>query len=324
MMKRNIIIAVCCILVLCALNGCRLAKEDAGANAHEDRLIGIFITTEYIDLFDFESYLNDNFNSFQGGEINIGGRNTQKYQGRFYAVLVPRTHTNEETGETILTHEYVFEGIQGIQYCVPTIEATEEENSYIATMSDPAVSDVHTSFNYGDDENSVSLEGTIYVASSKKSRIYFINPVYQSPDGSVYLVSGGSHEFTSEGYGEGSAYSQTIEASTTATENGKVMKDAVSIKITLSVIFAPEKIVVLQMNADNTPISQAEYTPDAFPDVIALETGAAYFIVETHKRDGMGSLLTSRDIYGMDVESIETFIAREDDICIKHWTQITT
>ena len=108
MMKRKIMIAVCCALMLCALAGCQLAKESAGANTNEDRLIGVLITTEPLGLFGFEGYLNDNFNSFRGGEINTNGSNTQNYQGRLYAVLIPRTLTNDSTGETSETEEYIL------------------------------------------------------------------------------------------------------------------------------------------------------------------------------------------------------------------------
>ena len=322
MMKRKLLIAVCCALILCALAGCKLAKESAEANTYEDRLIGVFITTEYLDLFDFEGYFNDNFNSFQGGELNMDGKNTQKYQGRLYAVLVPRTLTNEETGETTVTHEYVFESVEGIQYCVPTIQATEVENSYIATMSDPAISDGHTSIYVGDDENRVSIDGTIFITSSNKMNTYYFNPVYQSADGSVYAVSGDSVMFSSEAYGEGSAYSQTLDATTTITENGKTKKDSISIKISISVTFAPERIVILQMGPDNTIVSQTEYEPDEMPEDLMLETGTAYFIVETHKLDDMKNMMISREIYGRDVENIETFFVREDGLCVKHWTQI--
>ena len=114
-MKHNVMIAVCCVFIICALAGCQLALESAGANTNGDRLIGVFITNEYLDLFDFEGYLNDNINSFRGGEIDAERSNTHKYQGRLYAVLVPKAHVNEETGESTVTHEYVFEGIEGIQ-----------------------------------------------------------------------------------------------------------------------------------------------------------------------------------------------------------------
>ena len=322
-MKRKMMIAVCCALILCALTGCQLAKESAGTNAYEDRLIGVFITTEYLDLFDFEGYLSDNYNSFQGGEINVDGSGTQKYQGRLYAVLVPRTLTDEETGETTVTHEYVFEGIEGILYCVPTIQPSEAENSYIATTSDPAISDGYTSIFVGDDENSVSIDGTIFVAPSKNDHIYYYNPVWQSAEGSVYAVSGDSFMFSSEAHGEGSAYAQTMDATTTITENGKAKKDSISIKISISVMYAPEKIVILQMDPDNVVISRSEYEPGEMPKDIMLKTDTAYFIVETHKRDDTGNIKIHREIYGRDVENIETFFVREDGVCVKHWTQIT-
>ena len=322
MMKRSIMIAVCCSLILCALTGCRLAKEGSGQNTYEDRLVGVFIATEYIDLFDFEGYLTDNLNSFQGGEIDIDGRDMQKYQGRIYAALIPRIDIEEETGKTIPTYEYVFEDIEGIQFCIPEVQTVEEENRYIALMTDPAVCDVHTNLFHSDDEKSVSLEGTIYVASSNKNSFYYFFTVYQSSDGSVYLVSGDGFGFSSEGYGESSVYSQTIEASTTIIENGKEKKDSISIIVSISTMFAPEKINILQMDTDNTLISQAEYKPDMTPDVIALEKSTEYFIVETHKQDETGSPIVSRDIYGKDVEYIETFFIREDGVCIKQMTEI--
>ena len=322
MMKRKLIISVCFALVLCALTGCQLAKESAGANTNEDKLIGIFITTEHLDLFDFEGYLNDNFNSFQGGEITADVRNTQKYQGRLYAVLVPRILTSEETGEESKTHEYVFEDIEGIPYFIATIQTAEDENSYRSTMSDAAISDGHTSIFVGDDENRSTLDGTIYVVPSNIRHTYYFNPVYQSADGSVYLVSGDGFTHNSDYYSEGSVYSQTMENTTSITENGEKKKDSISIKISISVLFAPGKIVILQMDSENAILSQTEYEPDKMPAAFTLETGTAYFIVETHKRDNTGTMIISREIYARDIENIETFFARADGVCVKHWTQI--
>jgi hypothetical protein len=321
-MKRKILIVFCCVLLVCAFSGCQLAKESAGTNAYEDRLIGVFITTEYLDLFDFDGYFNDNSKGFQGGEIVMDEKNTQQYQGRLYAVLIPRTSTNEETGENIVTHEYVFEGIEGISYCVPMIEAAEDENSYIATTSDPAISDPHTDLHYGDDENRISLDGTIYVTSSNVKHTYYFNPVYQSADGSVYASTGNGFMVDSDEYSEGSAYSHTMDSVTTITENGKTKKDSIYINVSISVMFAPEKTVILQMDTNNALISRTEYKPDTLPDVITPEKSTAYFIVENYKRDDTGILKISREIYGRDVENIETFFVRPDGVCIKQGTQI--
>jgi hypothetical protein len=88
-------------------------------------------------------------------------------------------------------------------------------------------------------------------------------------------------------------------------------------------MFAPKKIVILQMGSDNAMISRTEYKPDAMPKNVILETSTAYFIVETHKLDYMGTRVISREIYGNDVEDIETFFVRADGVCVKHLTQIS-
>lgn len=77
------------------LTGCQLALPGE-ESAQDDRLIGVYVTTEYLDLFDIESYLEDNLNAgWTGGEIT---GDTDPYEGRVYAV---RT----EDGK------YVFEGV---------------------------------------------------------------------------------------------------------------------------------------------------------------------------------------------------------------------
>jgi len=312
--------AVCCALVLCILSGCQLALENAGANVYEDRLIGVFVTNEHLDLFDFEGYLNDNPGSLQGGEITLDG-NTKRYQGRLYATMTTSSATNEETGQTMLTEEYVFEGIEGMSYFAPTVRAAEDHESYITTMSDEAFSDVHIGLNHGEDKSSTTLDATIYTTLSSKNQIYYLNPVFQSMDGSVYVVSGNGFMVSSNVYSEGSVFSQSLDSTTTITENGKAKTGSISIKISISVMFAPKKIVLLQMSTDNTLLSRTEYEPDAMPKSFEPETDTAYLIVETHKRDDTGNIKIFREIYGRDVENIETFFARADGICVKHLIQ---
>lgn len=323
-MKYKWIMALCCAMLLCALAGCQLARETAGANAHEDKLIGVFITTEYLDLFDFEGYLNDNISGFRGGEISVDG-DTQKYQGRLYATLISRPLTNEETGEITQMEEYVFENVEGIPCFVVTMPMPElgENDSYIASSSNEAVSDEHIAASYGDESRGITLTGTIYTAPSNKKHTYYFNPVYQSADGSVYVTTSGSGFMVNdESYSEGSVYSQTLEAVTTVTENGETKTDSMSVTVSISVMFAPEKIVILQMDADSSILSRTEYAPGSVPESLVPEADTAYLIVETHKRDDTNSLKIAREVYGRDAESFETFSVREDGICVKRWTQI--
>ena len=80
---------------------------DNTGDASKDRLIGVFITTEYLDLFDSESYVKDNADKvLSGGEI--GSSDSIQYQGKLYAILVDEPYTDPETGETATTKKFIF------------------------------------------------------------------------------------------------------------------------------------------------------------------------------------------------------------------------
>lgn len=321
-MKRKLIMAVFCALLLCALTGCKLAQENMGTGeVTQDRLIGMFITTEHLDLFDFESYLSDNLGNFTGGDVILEG-DTQKYQGRLYATLKPKTMTDAETGRTVETEEYVFENMAGMAFLAPTVPATAEKESYTSSMYDEGITDVHTSHHFGDEKTGMTLEGTFYVTPAVNEHIYYFNPVYQSADGRVYATTGTGFIVHTESYGEYSIYTQTMDATTTVTENGKTKMDSTTIKLSISLMFAPEKIAVLQMDADSKLLSGMDYAPGAMPGTFVPDAATAYLIVETYKRDDTGSVKISRQIYGEDDQNIETFAARADGICVKHWTAI--
>jgi len=120
----------------------------------------------------------------------------------------------------------------------------------------------------------------------------------------------------------GAAMSTTLDAETTTTENGKTKTESFSTSITISIMPAPEKTIILQMNADNSPVSRSEHEPGAMPETITTEASTEYIIVETQKRDEAGALKADRKIYGRDDDNIETFFARADGICVKHYAQI--
>ena len=279
-MKRNIVISICSALILLTLQGCRLARETAGEDGYEDRLVGIFVTTDYLDAED-----------------------------RLYATLTA-------------AEEYVFEDVEGICYFAPTIPAAAQRDSYISSMWDEGISDGHLDVSIGEEEESTTLEGTLYVTPSFKNHTLHFNPVYQSAKGDIYTTAGSGFEVNHDSDSEDSSFSQTLDATTTLTENGRIRTDSISITLSVSIMFTPEKIVVLQMDTDSGLISRTEYAPDALPETFLLDTSTNYIIVETHKRDDTGALIISRGIYGKDDETADTFAAREDGICVKHQTPI--
>ena len=124
------------IVLLAALAGCQLARADQGADQSEGTLIGVFVTTEYVDLLDFDSFISSNAGKLaDSGQLN--DKDLQKYQGRLYASPVTKASTSE-TGEPIETREYVFEGITGFACYFPEIK--DEQGSYVTTLSDEAIS----------------------------------------------------------------------------------------------------------------------------------------------------------------------------------------
>lgn len=321
MMKYKMSTAAICLAAFLSsiLAGCQLAREDAGANASEDRLIGIFLTTEHLDLFDFDGYLKDNIGNFSGGKINIDG-NAEKYQGRLYAELKTKTLTNAETGEKTETTEYVFPNFKGITFFSTWFPVTVENSSCYTTVSDEEISDGRVDVKQDDQGSSITMEGTIYVTPGHV-KAYFFNPVYQSSDGSVYAMTG--HGISASGDSpEGTAYSQTLDAAYTTAENEKTKKDSISVKISVSVMNPPEKIVVLQMGADGSLVFRTEYNPGEMPEAIVPEKNTEYFIVETKKASNSGDGTISRKLYGKDADTLEAFYCRKDGICVKQRVQI--
>lgn len=323
-MRNKRLIIICFILcILFTLTGCQLAREDAGEASYidKDRLIGVLVTREYLDLFDMEGYLNDNIDKLtRGGEISLEGNNSE-YQGRLYATLKTQVLTEEETGNTMNTKEFVFDSVDGIAFFAATVPATESEDSFITSGSDEGISDGHSAYNYGDEEDSTTLEGTIYFSPSSTDTIFYINPVFQSADGSVYATTGNGYKVDGM-LGEGPSYSTTLSETTTITENGKSKASSISITISLTMMYTPEKVVLLQMDQNSTIVSRKEYSPGELPESISTESDTAYLIVENYKRDYEGNSVISRSIYDSNQETLETFYSRDDGVCVKEWTQI--
>lgn len=309
------------LLGIFSLMGCQLARADAGKETSEYKLIGVLVTHEYLDLFDFEGYLKDNIGSVSGSEIQIKG-NSDKYGGRLYAELKERELTNEDTGEKTTTEEYVFENIEGIPYFAATIPSIDGRESYVTTGSDDAITDRHVGLFYGDDEDKITLEGTIYISSLQDGIAHYINPVYQDAHGRVFALTGDGIMMNSV-EGEGSGFSQNLEETSTSTENGKSKEVSTSVTISIDVILPPEKIVILEMDENSSILGNREYSPGELPDKLTPKREVDYIIVETHKRDSTGTVLVTRELFSREDETLSTFYCRKDGICVKAWTQLT-
>jgi hypothetical protein len=303
--------AVCCLLaVLLSAGGCRLAKEESGTAEAKDRLIGVFVTTEHLDLFDFEGYINDHTDSaLTGGEITTGGDN-KKYNGRVYAT---QTISNGHA-------DYAFEGLDGISFYEPYVPATESADAYNALIGGDGIGDSKVVIAAGDNKG-LTLEGTIYVTPEAAGRAYFFNPVYQDAAGNVYVTTGSGS--TSIGHtAEGTVFSQSYKESYTETVNGKQTADDVSVTVAVSMKYDAEEFAILQMDDEHTVLARDEYAPGAVPETITPRSGTAYMISESRAKDADGKTQVSRVLYGRDAQYIRSYRDRGDGILLAQDTKI--
>lgn len=255
-------LAIALILVIALmLPGCSLLRED-GEPADADRLVGVYITENYIDSFDFEAYVQDNASSLSGGG-EISREDAAKYTRRIYAEITD--------GKTSFP-------IEGIAF----IAARYEKDGESCTGSDygDKLADVHLSINVSDDMETTVLTGKLFADSGAGHMSAYCNPVYQQADGRVYLVPG---EGVSANMG-----SMTHSLSESC-ESAKKGERGYGMDITLEVEGRrpSEKLAVLLYSAEGALLSRTEYAPEEMPEEISA-AGAAWAVFEDYAADYSG------------------------------------
>lgn len=244
------------------LPGCSLLRED-GEPADADRLVGVYITENYIDSFDFEAYVQDNASSLSGGSGEISREDAAKYTRRIYAEITD--------GKTSFP-------IEGIAF----IAARYEKDGESCNGSDygDKLADVHLSINVSDDMETTVLTGKLFADSGAGHMSAYCNPVYQQADGRVYLVPG---EGVSANMG-----SMTHSLSESC-ESAKKGERGYGMDITLEVEGRrpSEKLAVLLYSAEGALLSRTEYAPEEMPEEISA-AGAAWAVFEDYTADYSG------------------------------------
>lgn len=259
-MKKLAIALILAIALM--LPGCSLLREE-GEPADADRLVGVYITENYIDSFDFEAYVQDNASSLSGGSGEISREDAAKYTRRIYAEITD--------GKTSFP-------IEGIAF----IAARYEKDGESCTGSDygDKLADVHLSINVSDDMETTVLTGKLFADSGAGHMSAYCNPVYQQADGRVYLVPG---EGVSANMG-----SMTHSLSESC-ESAKKGERGYGMDITLEVEGRrpSEKLAVLLYSAEGALLSRTEYAPEEMPEEISAE-GAAWAVFEDYTADYSG------------------------------------
>lgn len=321
-MNKRLGVMFCTIISAALLTGCQLAKEETALVQEKDKLIGVYMTTEYVDTFDFERYMAENRGDIMNdGEVVIEGDEQNAYQNRIYATIVEEVSVDEVSGERVTHQSYKFKDLEGIGYYSPVCYETEEGNAYVAIESDPGICDGHNYINSADEEEQVRLEGTIYICPDEEGVVgVYCNPVYQCADGSVYLVPNGGMSFS--GGGEGASMSHKVEDKVTVNEKGEEKTYVNSVEIKVETTYEPTKIQVLQMDVSGNKLDSQEYEPGKLPEEIKPLADTEYFIIEIHKLDAAGENVVTRKMVGKDESFFQTLYAGERKVCEQTMTEI--
>lgn len=312
MMIRKLVSVILMSVMIMVMAGCQLAKEPvAGENTGEDRLVGVFITTDYIDLFNAEEYFVDKMNN---EDVDI-----DDYRGRLYATPVgTELITNSHTGESEeLVTKYEFEGVEGIKYI-----AIHEEDiagmGYSSSCFDAPLAWTKESTGVHDydthSEYSIKIESELFL--SKTGMILHINPVYKTAEGDIYAVNGSSCEVNVGGQ------KYSLNNSSTHTINGVAETYSSTVSVEMTIVDTSEEMTLIFMNADNKEVSRITYMSSEMPETINMADGAEYIIVESAGIDEDGNAVTVRNLYDRKNTKIPGFRDRGDGICIKRLTEV--
>lgn len=244
------------------LSGCQLAHTQWQEEQASDQLIGMYITRDHLDLFDMESYLEDHKGQLlQGDGRVLGEGESRAYENRVYAVY-------QETGE------YVFEELEGICFFLP--QRPEQEDA-VSIQADPEMSDIECRVS----DQGQEIEGTIY-CRTEGNVIFYFNPVYQTAEGAVYLLSGTG---ISGNLTDGASFHQRMEEERTVSANGRKETESMAVTVTVCGQEAFDRHIIAEMNAQDEKIGETVWAAEELPEKVTVDADAAYLLC-TSRREG--------------------------------------
>lgn len=319
-MKKYISGVVILFLAVLSLTSCQLAQEGGEISENgNNQLVGVLITTEYLDLFDFEEYFSDNAGELLNGNTTIDPAEARAYEGRLYAV----EESSEKDGEV----NYRFPGVEGVPfYYIPVVTdiAEPDEGEEYAWAWTPggstAIQDQYAALSVKDDAEEISLEGTLYVSSQSRNHAFYGNPIYRTPEGDLYTTTGSG---VSGDLQDGGSMTQTLDETYTLTLGEKRTQEHFTVKFTVTPVDPIENIVLLQMNEKNQVLSRQEFQPGKVPESLTPEKETAYLLVESHRKNPKGVSIIDRDLYDREDEILTTYQEQEEGYFARLDTKLT-
>ena len=271
------------MLAICMLAGCSLAKP---GKSGQDKLTGFFVTVSHKD----GDTMVDLWDADAAGMEMISN----------HYLAGQKLYARRMEGDPV-----VYEFPEGCGLSCFSYHVEEEgQEPYRSNTISPEI-DAHLGF-YAGTEMPYRMDAVVY-GTRDSDAVICMNPVYQTPDGEVYVLSDKPMSYdvaTMDGCS--ATISQTGEDGCTAT-------------LTIRHVVLPENYVIIEMNEENQPLRQAEFAPGGLPETYVPGADAAYLILEARAGED-----TTRTVYSPGDESIamDTYRPGQYGLCIKGYTRI--
>ena len=279
------------ILLVCLLSGCQLASEEKHEDQRQDKLVGVFVTFEPMELgFDIEGWLNDNPGALKDGDVTL-----EPGEGMAYQEKLPVTLSEE--GWIVPGHE----GISVGRYW---------NGEYWTGFSSEGICELNTHISATDAGDNIAVEGTVYFPADAEVMLC-TNPVYQTPEGEFYVIQGNSFDSAVET----GSMSQSVKDEKTWTDDGTAYTFCAEFKTTVQGVELAEKVVLVWMDANHRELERAEYDPRELPE--SIEADCAYLIVEEITVANI-----TRTLYQPEDEQITVYYQGDQPWCLPKFTKL--
>lgn len=230
------------------------------------------------------------------GDKLVGGYvTTESIEGKVYAV-------KEKNDDMV---KYIFKDVKGAGLIFAELDDAETMGVF-----DEGISDRVTGFHDKDEDiRNITLSGKVYCTNKD---IYYLNPVYQEPDGEVYMIQDGMGVFMSDG-----SFSQNIKEEYTETGDGKKEKQSMEIKVDFEYIYGPDSVKLVYMDGNNQQVKAEEYKVGKVPEEIIAERNVEYIVIVSYGEDAV-----TREVVSRGDEKLTTYVENDFNLCVEMQSKI--
>lgn len=211
---------------------------------------------------------------------------------------------------------YAFPGVEGL--LLASFWITEPENGGFWSMDcSQGLCSVQSSYNAIENGAEVGLTATLYLTKEAGPQVCYLNPVYQGPDGAVYLKPADMGIATST---EVTA-SKTLTATATIEQEAGDMVSTTEITVNLIHVDLSQGLTVLEMDENHQVLKTHTFTPGELPESLEPMAETAYILTEEQTAsDTHRALYQKEDTYFTALYRMDDMICAETQ-CDLEWQE---